>query len=343
MSGIGMRQPRTKMRFAMPTEFELIDRFLKPFARKGAGVVIGPGDDCAVLRPSPGADLCVTTDAVVEGVHFTSAFFSDADIGHKALAVNLSDLAAMGARPRWFVCSVACPPEALARLPAIARGMARLAAKSAIMLAGGNFARADALSLHITAFGEVARGEALTRSRARPKDRIYVTGTFGDAALGLALRSIGRKPGAAVAARQLRPEPRLKMGLLARGFARAAIDVSDGLVQDLGHVAEASGVGIRIDAQKVPTSRTFGDLAANRDLALTGGEDYELVLFVPPARAVAFERACKQAREQVTLIGEATKKPGIELLNAPQLAHTGFDHFGGPASRPRGRARRPKG
>lgn len=326
----------------MPTEFELIDRFLKPFARKGTGLVIGPGDDCAVLRPAPGAELCVTTDAIVEGVHFTSDIFSDADIGHKALAVNLSDLAAMGAQPRWFVCSVACPPEALERLRAIARGMANLAAKSGIALAGGNFARADALSIHITAFGEVPRGKALTRSRARPNDRIYVTGTFGDAALGLALRNIGRKAGA-IAARQLRPEPRLKVGMLARGYARAAIDISDGLIQDLGHVAKASGVGIRIDAQNVPTSRTFRDLATNRDLALTGGEDYELALFVPPARAKAFERACEQARERVTLIGEATKEPGLEVLNAPQLAHAGFDHFRGGPSKARGRAKKTAG
>ena len=317
----------------MPTEFQMIERFLEPFARKGAGVVVGPGDDCAVLRTEPGTDLCVTTDAIVENVHFNPAFFSNADIGHKALAVNLSDLAAMGARPRWFVCSVACPPKDLARVPAIARSMAGLAAKARIVLAGGNFTSADALSLHLTAFGDVPRGRAMKRDGAKPGDRIYVTGTLGDAALALALRSIGRKPGS-IASRQLRPEPRLRMGVLARGYARAAIDLSDGLLQDLGHVGEASGVGIQVDALKLPLSRTFRDLAANLDVALTGGEDYELALFVPPARAAAFERACKRAGEQATLIGEATRERQIEVLNAPHLATTGFDHFAG-SERPR--------
>jgi len=289
--------------------------------------MLGPGDDCAVLRLAPGTDLCVTTDALVEGVHFDPALFSDADIGHKALAVNLSDLAAMGARPRWFVCSIACRPKDTARLPRIAQGMAALANRSGIALIGGNLSRAEALSIHITATGQVRRHSALTRSGARQGDWVYVTGVLGEAALALTLPSTQR--GArSVLARQLRPEPRLEAGLIARRFARAAIDISDGLLQDLRHVAEASKVGIRIDAREVPVSDTFRKLAADLELALSGGEDYELALFVPRNKARAFEAACQEAGEEVHLIGEAVRGQGVVVENAPRLRSWGFDHFG---------------
>jgi len=314
------------------TEFQLIERFLSPFKRKGPGLIVGPGDDCAVLRPGAGADLCVTTDALVEGVHFDPVYFSDRDIGHKALAVNLSDLAAMGAEPRWFLCSVACRQEDVRRISDLARGMAPLAAGAGILLAGGNFTRADALSIHITAAGEVPEGTALRRDTARVGDRIYVTGTVGDAALALALRSIGRKAGATLV-RQLRPEPRLKAGALARPFAHAAIDVSDGLLQDLQHVLAASKVGASIDSKALPVSRTFKDMATNLDLALTGGEDYELLLFVPQERSLEFERAFQHARERVTCIGEVTRARGLRVAGAPHVRASGFDHFAGaPAS-----------
>jgi len=310
----------------MMTEFQLIDQFLKPFARRGAGLVLGPGDDCAVVRSSPGTDLCVTTDALVEGVHFDPKLFTSGDIGHKALAVNLSDIAAMGARPRWFVCSIACRPTDARRIPAIARGMAALAKRTGILLAGGNFSRAGALSLHITAAGEVPKGTALTRSGARPGDRIYVTGTFGDAALALAMRSFGKNPGT-ILPRQVRPDPRLRVGQIARLYANAAIDISDGLLQDLLHVVEASSVGAAIDARLVPVSRAFRDANANLDLALTGGEDYELALFVPLRRAAAFERACQRAGEPVTCIGGTLRGRKMIIENAPHLRSWGFDHF----------------
>lgn len=313
----------------MPSEFELIDRFLVPFARSGGGVVVGPGDDCAVLRPRPRTELCVTTDAVVEGVHFDSSWFSNREIGHKALAVNLSDLAAMGAEPRWFLCSIACGPADLRRLPAIAAGMAALAAQSGVILAGGNFTRADTLSLHITAAGEVPTGRALKRSGASVGDRIYVTGTLGDAALALKLREQGRRV-PAVFRRQLEPEPRLAAGIAARPYASAAIDLSDGLLQDLGHVARASGVGVSIDARLVPVSRSFTRLDADLELALSGGEDYELAIFVPPHRAAAFERAMAKAGHPITLIGEATRARGLTVRNAPNLrGREGHDHFRG--------------
>ena len=312
----------------MPTEAQLIDRFLAPFARAGAPVVIGPGDDCAVLRATPGTETCVTTDALIENVHFDPSLFTDTDIGHKALAVNLSDLAAMGARPRWFVASIACRPTDSARIPHLARGMAALAARCGAFLVGGNFARAEALSLHIAAAGEVPRGRALTRAGACWGDRIYVTGELGDAALALAMRKSGRPP-AALLRRQARPEPRLAAGLTARRFASAAIDLSDGLLQDLERVLEASGVGAQVDARRVPTSRAFRAAAGPIDLALAGGEDYELLLFVPPAKAPAFERACERAREKVTCIGEAVKGGRLSVVGGPRIARRGFDHFPG--------------
>jgi thiamine-monophosphate kinase len=323
----------------MASEFELIERFLAPFPRKARGMVLGPGDDCAILRSAPGMDLCVTTDALVEKVHFDPTLFSSADIGHKALAVNLSDIAAMGARPRWFVCSVACRREDVPRIPGIAKGMAALAREAGIALAGGNFTRADSLSLHITAFGELPRGSALTRSGARPGDRIYVTGTLGDAALALAMRSIGRKHGG-VLTRQLRPEPRLKVGAIARGFAHAAIDISDGLLKDLSHVLEASRVGAKVDARRLPLSRAFRDVAANLDLALTGGEDYELALFVPPRAGASFERACQRAGQAVTAVGEVVSGRKLSVLHAPHLRTHGFDHFAAARDR-RAAAARP--
>lgn len=319
----------------MPTEFELIERFLSPFPRRGGGVVVGPGDDCAVLRATPGTELCVTTDALVESVHFDPALFTDADIGHKALAVNLSDIAAMGATPRWFVCSIACRPEDARRIPRIARGMAALAVRAGARLVGGNFTRADSLSLHITAAGEVAQGGALTRSGAQPGDLVYVTGMLGDAALALDLREVRdampKAKAAAILRRQLRPEPRIAAGRIARRFAHAAIDISDGLLQDLGHVVEQSGVGMRIDARAVPTSRAFRDAGAHLDLALSGGEDYELAVLVPPDRSRAFERACRAANESVTRIGVAIPGRRLQLEHAPHLRRRGFDHFHRPA------------
>jgi thiamine-monophosphate kinase len=313
----------------MSAEFQLIRNFLKPFARKGRGLILGPGDDCAVLRPAPRTELCVTTDALVERVHFDPACFSDEDVGHKALAVNLSDLAAMGAAPRWFLCSISCSNSDTARIPGIARGMARLARRAGIALAGGNFTRADALSIHITALGEVPLGAALTRSGARPGDVILVTGTLGDAALGLAARGAKRSGSRVLLRRQLRPEPRLQVGLMARGVAHAAIDISDGLLQDLSHVLRASRVGARIDARSIPLSRAFRDRSASLDLALTGGEDYELALFLPAAKASRFEQACYAAGHPITRIGETTRGRRLTVSHAPPLVSLGFDHFQG--------------
>ncbi len=265
------------------TEFELIARFSRPAPRSGAGVVLGIGDDAALLRPPPGADLAVTVDAVVDGVHF-GAGFAPEDVGWKALAVNLSDLAAMGARPLWALCALAVPPDAdERRLLGVGRGLAACARRFGVALAGGNVTRAAELSLTVTAVGTVGRGRALRRAGARPGDALVVSGTLGDAALGLR-----RGAPAAAVRRQRRPEPRVALGQALVGVASACIDVSDGFLQDLDHLCRASGVGAEVSAQHLPTSRAFDRArlpeGVRLDLLLGGGEDYELLAAVPPGR-----------------------------------------------------------
>ncbi|MCY1031983.1 thiamine-phosphate kinase [Corallococcus sp. BB11-1] len=309
----------------MPGEFDLIQRFLACFPR--ARVPVGPGDDCAVLAPSKGA-LCVTTDAVVEDVHFTRATFSAGDIGHKALAVNLSDLASMGAVPRWFVCALALPGDFPARhLSALGRGMAALAKAHRIALVGGNFTSARELSVTITATGELSH-PPITRAGARPGDLLYVSGTLGDARLGLEQLQAGLRRGGAVR-RQRRPEPRVALGRLAARFASAGLDVSDGLAQDLGHLCAASRVGATLELARLPLSPAVR-AALGPEGALRGGEDYELLLAIPPSRARAFERACARAGEAVTPVGVLTRERRLALRDAAGRLLTpppGFDHF----------------
>ncbi|MFL5346837.1 MAG: thiamine-phosphate kinase [Hyalangium sp.] len=309
----------------MRGEFSFIERFLAAFPR--ARVPVGPGDDCAVLAPSRGA-LCVTTDAVVEDVHFTRALFSPEDIGHKALAVNLSDLAAMGATPRWFLCALALPKAFPEReLWRMAQGMSALAREHRISLVGGNFTSARELSVTITAAGELQR-PALTRKGGRPGDLLYVSGTLGDARLGLSHLQAGKRRSPAIL-RQRRPVPRVALGRLASRFASAGMDLSDGLAQDLGHLCDASRVGAEVELAYLPMS-----LAVRVELglegALAGGEDYELLLAVPLARAPAFERACARVGERVTRIGRLIRGhrrllrgAGGRLIPPPP----GFDHF----------------
>ncbi len=281
--------------------------------------------------------LCVTTDAVVEGVHFRRADGPLEDVGHKALAVNLSDLAAMGARPEWFVCALAAPRLRLAEVRALARGMAMLARRFAVTLVGGNVSRARELSLTLTAAGAPAGRAPLLRSGGRAGDALYVSGTLGAARLGLqSLRGRGRASRYPRAERrQRRPEPRVRLGLLAARYASAGMDISDGLAQDLPRLLAASGVGAEVDAARLPIDADVREafVLPRRALtmALVGGEDYELLLAVPAARAAAFERACARASEAVTRVGRLVQKRGLHLLDAAgnpiALRAAGFDHF----------------
>jgi len=311
------------------SEFSLIDAFTACFdvVRSPRG----PGDDCAVLPAGAGA-LCVTTDAVVENVHFTRAHFSLGEVGHKALAVNLSDLAAMGARPEWFLCALGLPAGfTLAQTRQLGRGMAKLARTHRIRLAGGNLTTASALSVTLTAAGRVGAGGALLRSGARPGDALYVSGSLGDARLGLSL--LETAPRSAPALRQKCPIPRVGLGLVAARFARAAIDVSDGFAQDLGHLCAASGVRAEVWLGRLPLSaalvRHLPDPDAAALFAAAGGEDYELLLAVPPDRAPAFERACARHGEHVVQVGEMQKGRGVRLRTASGgwvAPPRGFDH-----------------
>ncbi|QRK09974.1 thiamine-phosphate kinase [Archangium violaceum] len=310
-------------------EFTLIDLFLSHFPR--ARVPVGPGDDCAVLGPSRGAQ-CITTDAVVEDVHFTRAWFSPEDIGHKALAVNLSDLASMGAVPRWFVCALSLPRDFPRReLLGIARGMSALAREHGISLVGGNFSSARELSITITAAGELLPGTApITRAGGRPGDVLYVSGTLGDARLGLQQLQAGQRRSAAIL-RQKRPVPKVELGRLAARFASAGLDLSDGLAQDLGHLCTASRVSAELELERLPLSRSVR-ASLGAEGALAGGEDYELLLAVPPERTSAFERACLRVEEPLTRIGSLTQgQPGhIRDASGRSLRlPAGFDHFRG--------------
>lgn len=311
-------------------EFSLIDRFVARFHSPPSPR--GPGDDCAVVS-THGEDLCVTTDALVEDVHFSLRCFSLEDVGYKALAVNLSDLAAMGARPRWFLCSVEMPRKYSVReVAALARGMSPLAARFGVTLIGGNLTHAKKLSLTLTLCGEVARGRALLRSGAKAQDRLYVSGKLGGARLGLGLMQDFSPTPRSLLERQRRPTPRVELGLVARGYASAGIDVSDGFAQDLGHLCRASGVGASVRCELLPVEgelrRRYGAREAAK-FALAGGEDYELILAVPPGRAASFERACRKARLQVTCVGVAGRgrRPAFFWRGVRLPTPGGYDHF----------------
>ena len=290
----------------MTSEFELIDAFLRPF---GGGE--GVGSDCASVRVARGMELVVTTDAVVEGVHFRLPGFSAEDVGWKALAVNLSDLAAAGAMPRWFLCALGLPQRSVRLVPRIARGMAQLARKFDCRLVGGNVTRAAQLSITITAMGEARK--PLTRFGARPGDAIVIAGRLGDAAAGLTQA-------------QRRPSPLVREGLAAARFASASIDVSDGFLQDLKHVCDASRVGAVVECSALPLGPVARKLPNGMELALCGGEDYALALTVPQTRLAALKRAVRCVQ-----VGRVTRERRLVLTELgqprPLPSRLGFNHL----------------
>jgi thiamine-monophosphate kinase len=304
----------------LSSEFDLIDAFLAPFAR-GKGVVIGPGSDCAAVQPGRGLRLVATTDAVVEGVHFDLRRFSPEDVGWKALAVNLSDLAAAGARPRWFLCALGVPRKqgACAVARRIARGMAPLSRKEGCALIGGNVSSASEWSVTITALGEAKK--PLARTGARPGDALVVVGRLGDAAAGL--RSWTH---ASAARAQRRPRPLLREGIAAARFASAGIDVSDGFLQDLHHLTDSSGVGAVVECSALPLGPAARSLPDGMELALTGGEDYALVLAVPGRKLASLRKAVTCAE-----VGRIVRGSGITLTELgqprPLPRRAGFDHL----------------
>ncbi len=308
-------------------EFELIDLFTRALPLRGEGVVVGVGDDAAVLRPPRGEQLVATADAVFEGVHFDERF-SPADIGWKGLAVNLSDVAAMGARPLWALVALALPRDVdPARVAGIARGLGACARRHRVAVVGGNVTRARQLSLTVTVVGCAAR--PLRRDGARPGDAVLLSGSVGDASLGLR-----RGAPAALARRQRRPVPRIELGRALGGIASAAIDVSDGLVQDLGHLCEASGVAASVRLAELPLSAAYRR-ATRRAAdpwgpALSGGEDYELCVTVPPRKVRAALAAAARARTPLTVVGTILPGSGVQVADCHGEVHPvrrGHDHF----------------
>jgi thiamine-monophosphate kinase len=314
-------------------EFDLIDRFFKRPVQRNA---LGIGDDCALLSPEPGMQLAVSSDMLVEGRHFLSTV-EPFKLGHKALAVNLSDLAACGAKPLAFTLALALPRADEAWLEPFSRGLLALADAHGCELVGGDTTRGP-LNICITAFGEVPQGEALLRSGARPGDDIYVSGTLGDARLALEVfrgaLSVPAEVFQAARARMEQPTPRVELGQALRGIATSAIDVSDGLLGDLGHVLRQSGVGASINTEVAATlMAAAGRLDADRQLdhVLAGGDDYELAFTAPPAQREAVQAAAKMSGTAITRIGQIESVTGIRLLDAQgrlmQKHYGSFDHF----------------
>jgi thiamine-monophosphate kinase len=257
-------------------EFELIRRYFVR-ANEGSGVIVGIGDDAAVLQPDPGRELVVVVDTLVSGVHFP-ADIAAADLGYRAVAVNLSDIAAMGARPRWMTLALTIPAAGEGWLADFAAGLFEAAAGSGVVLVGGDTTRGDSVVVSVQITGDIRQGDAVLRSGARAGDTVFVTGTVGDAAAGLELLAQGRAD-EYLASRLLRPCARVRYGQLLPGRASAAIDISDGLAGDLQKLLEASGVGAELDLDRLPLSdalcRHF-DRDDRLRFALTGGDDYEL-------------------------------------------------------------------
>lgn len=322
-----------------PGEFEIIARY---FARPGerGDVILGIGDDAALLDVPTGHHLVAAIDTLVEGVHFPAGTVPQA-IGHRALAVNLSDLAAMGADPAWALLSLSLPRSDASWLAGFAAGFHALADRSGVRLVGGDTVRGP-LVITVQILGTLPAGLALTRSGARAGDAVYVSGVPGEAAAGL---DVLQRHGLGLAAdaltqRFLYPEPRVALGKAARGIATAGMDVSDGLLADLGKLCRASGCAARIELDTLPQSAAMAELfdpAARERFALSGGDDYELLLTVPQDRVAEFERRIA-GQVACTRIGEILP-PGtdetVRCLRAGRsvsVEPAGFDHF--TAARP---------
>ncbi|HET7843384.1 MAG TPA: thiamine-phosphate kinase [Xanthomonadales bacterium] len=311
----------------MAGEFQLIDLIARATARRRADVALGIGDDGAVLRVPRGRELVVAVDTLVAGVHFPRDT-APADVGWKSLAVNLSDLAAMGAEPAWATLALTLPEPDAQWVRAFARGFAALAKRHGVALVGGDTTRGP-LCVTVQAHGFVPPRRALRRDGARAGDAVFVSGTLGDAAAGLAHPRV-----APLRARLDRPTPRVALGLALRGVASAAIDVSDGLAADLGHVLDASGVGAALDVDAMPASNALrGAVADLRALQLGGGDDYELCFTVPAKRVDRVARIARDLRTPLTRIGTIERERGLRDADGRTLARSGYVHFTGSTKR----------
>lgn len=310
-------------------EFDLIARIR---ARAGTrdDIVLGIGDDAALLAPPPGRQLVVTADTLNAGVHFPAGT-APADIGWKALAVNLSDLASMGAEPAWCTLSLSLPQSDTVWIDGFLDGFLALAGEHGIVLVGGDTTRGP-LSVSVTAMGFVDAGRALRRDGARVGDDVWITGTLGDAAGALAL--LERDPAHALRTRLDRPTPRVRAGLALVGLANACVDVSDGLLADLGHIASRSGVAAQVEVDALPVSealRAAFDEATRTAMQASGGDDYELCFTAPGAARASIESLSSQLDLRITRIGRMVAGEGVQALRADgrpwSSARRGYDHF----------------
>lgn len=319
-------------------EFSIIERYFTSRHRRN-DVLLGVGDDAALLQVPAGMQLAVSVDTLVAGRHFPLDTAAGA-IGHKALAVNLSDMAAMGAEPAWATLALTLPEPDPTFIEDFADGFFRLAQAHGVELVGGDTVRGP-LSLTVQIHGLVPEGEALLRSGAQPGDYLYVTGHLGDAGAGLRLRQGGgcrdSDAAAALVARLDYPTPRVSEGLALRGIASAAIDISDGLLADLGHILERSGCGAELELDAIPLSEALRSCVSAEEerlrLALGAGDDYELCFAVPPQRRGDLELATREWCCKPSCIGRITAGKGIRLAGegseALQGLMAGYDHFGG--------------
>lgn len=319
----------------MLSEFDLIKRY---FTRARAGrAVLGVGDDCALLAPAPGMQLAVSTDMLVEDRHF----FAGADarkLGHKCLAVNLSDLAAMGARPMAFTLALALPRADPVWLEGFSAGLFALADQHCCELVGGDTTRGP-LNICISVIGEVEPGHAMRRDAARVGDDIWISGTLGDARLALASYrnelTLDAESLALAAQRMHTPEPRVALGraLASRRLAHAALDISDGLAGDLAHILAASRVGATLEADLLPAGPALAhqEQSIRRAFTLGGGDDYELCFTAPQDNRDAILAASHETATPVTRVGRIDAEPGLRIVDTKgsplDLSARGWDHF----------------
>ena len=318
------------------SEFDLIDRFFRGLTPVRDDVVLGIGDDCALLQVAEGRQLALTTDTLVEGVHFSPGADPES-LGHKALAVNLSDLAAMAAEPAWVTLALTLPRADEAWLEAFAHGFAQLAREHRVALVGGDTTRGP-LSVTVQAHGLVGPGEAILRSGARPGDLVYVTGTLGDAGLALMVRQgfyTAPEHLAFLRRRLDRPVPRIDAGRSLGGVASAGIDISDGLASDLGHIVRASARGATLHLEQLPLSAAVRDYVRDTgdwSPALSAGDDYELCVTIPAARQGDADALAARLECGLTWIGVIDKMPGLRCVTPDGEmvdAASGYDHFAG--------------
>lgn len=327
-------------------ERKLLKEILKRIGKPGRGILTGPGDDAAVIRPSPGKDLVWTTDTLVEEIDFHLERDGYRQAGYKALAANLSDIAAMGASPRYYLLTLGFPPStSLRQIQQIFKGLSLLEKETGISLAGGDLTEAPNLFLCLTLIGEIAKNKAVLRSGASAGDFLFVTGTLGDARAGLEILQREKRRGKResrglnyLVRRQLYPSPRLREGSLLsqRGLATGMMDISDGLAVDLQNFTEASALGADIVLPRLPLSPALIDYGKETgknpvEIALTGGEDFELLFSVSSATIDRVKSLVGRKILSAALIGQLTQKREVRYLDESRrpvrISVSGFEHF----------------